>query len=117
MDKKILIVDDSGSMRGMLMDLLEKAGYLNVSSAINGEEALALYNKEHHDLIILDIIMPGKSGIDVLREIGSTCKVLVLSAIGQDTIIEEAKKLGALDYLVKPIEEADVLAKVARYLK
>ncbi len=115
-DKKILIVDDSGSMREILTEILKKGGYTNVMGAANGEDGIIQFNKERPDLVILDIIMPGMNGIEVLRTIGKVAKVLVLSAIGQDSIIIDAKKFGALDYLVKPIEENEVLSKVSRYL-
>jgi len=116
-EKKILIVDDSPVMRKVLRDTLEGAGYVNLSEATNGRDAMDLYATEKPDLIFLDIIMPDISGMDVLREIGKGAKVVVVSAVGQNAMIDTAKKLGALDYIIKPFDQEQVLAKTARYLR
>lgn len=114
-DKKILIVDDSRSMQGILRDMLEKEGYTNILTASSGDEALEAVQKEVPAIVFLDIIMAGKNGMDVLRVIGKTTPVVVISAVGQDAIIDEAKKLGAVDYLVKPINATDLIRIVAQY--
>ncbi len=114
-DKKILIVDDSKSMVEILRDMLGRAGYHNISTANNGIEALQVIEKEQPALVLLDIIMSGKNGMDVLMEIGRTTPVIVISAVGQDDIIAQAKKLGAADYLVKPINESDLIHFIEKY--
>lgn len=116
-DKKILIVDDSGSMRGMLEEILIQAGFVNIIMAVNGEDALTAMHKHHPDLILLDVIMPVMNGMTALKEIGTQTKVMILSAVGQDSIIKEAKNLGALDFLVKPLDRDDVVKKVTRCLE
>ena len=116
-DKKILIVDDSGSMRGLLCGILTGAGYTKISTAASGEEAIALFHKTHPDLVLLDIIMSGMNGMDVLREIGAKTKVMMLSAVGQDSIINEARKIGAIDFITKPLNNEEVITKVSQYLK
>jgi two-component system chemotaxis response regulator CheY len=116
---KILLSDDSQFMRQILKDLLEKA-YPDATfiEASTGVEALDLCLTEKPDLMILDLIMPEKVGVDVLKEIQGKYdgKVIVVSAMGQEQIIEEAKGLGAADFIVKPFEEKIVLETVARIL-
>ncbi len=114
-DIKILLVDDSAFMRKVLRDIFESAGYTNFSEAGNGTEAIQKFKSEKPDFIFLDIIMPDVNGMDVLREIGSEARVIVVSAVGQKEMIEQAKTLGALDYIVKPFDRDQVLEKAERY--
>lgn len=115
MEKKILIVDDSAFMRKVLRDIFESAGYTNFVEASNGREALEKWRSEHPDFMFLDIIMPEMNGMDVLREIGKEAQIIVVSAVGQKEMIEEAKSLGALDYVVKPFDRDQVLEKTSKY--
>ncbi|HSX33784.1 MAG TPA: response regulator [Candidatus Saccharimonadales bacterium] len=104
---KILIVDDSAFMRTILKNLVPqtKWGSAAVLEAANGDEAITLCQTEKPDLVLLDIVMPGKDGIAVLQEIGFTApSVVMVSSMGQDTVIEQAKSLGAKDYIVKPFD-------------
>lgn len=114
-DKKILIVDDSAFMRKVLRDIFESAGYTHFVEAANGNEALEQYKNEKPDFIFLDVIMPDFNGMDVLREIGREAKIIVVSAVGQKEMIEQAKSLGALDYVVKPFDRDQVLEKLNKY--
>jgi two-component system chemotaxis response regulator CheY len=116
-EKKILIVDDSALMRKVLRDILEAEGYTNVSEAANGQEALDLCAKEKPELMFLDIIMPEVSGMDVLRELHGGVPTIVVSAVGQHAVIDEAKKLGALDFIVKPFDKDRVLDRARKLLK
>ena len=99
----------------IVRDMLSRAGYKNIITAHSGDEAIEMVKKESPSLILLDIIMAGKNGMDVLREIGRNTPVIMLSAIVQDDIIAQAKKLGAVDYLVKPVSEADLVRFVEKY--
>ncbi|MFH1089100.1 MAG: response regulator [Candidatus Uhrbacteria bacterium] len=105
---KILLADDSAFMRKVLKDILVGMGFGSFVEAENGVEALAKYAEEKPGLLLLDIIMPEKDGMEVLKEIGKTAKIVVVSAIGQDSMIEEAKGLGALDYITKPFDKKNV---------
>lgn len=116
-DKKILIIDDSKMASFVLEDILREDGFTNIIRASNGKDALNAYTNEKPDLVLLDIIMPNMNGIDVLRKLGKNAKVIIASAVGQDSIIKEAKELGALDYLVKPLNKEEVLKKVLFHLK
>ena len=117
MDKKILIVDDSAFMRKVLRDIFESAGYSNFIEASNGREAIEKWRKEKPDFMFLDVIMPEMNGMDVLREIGKEAKVIIVSAVGQKDMIDEAKALGAIDYVVKPFDRDQVLEKAQRYIQ
>jgi two-component system, chemotaxis family, chemotaxis protein CheY len=110
---KILIVDDSTFMRTILKNILlsSKYGDAEMFEASNGDEAVALYNQQKPDLILLDIIMPGKDGIAVLKEIGpGATSVVIISSIDQPQVIEQAKSLGAKGYIVKPYDSSEVTA-------
>ena len=112
---KILIADDSAFMRNLLKDILAEVGY-EVIEAEDGKSALEQFKDNSPDLVLLDIIMPEVDGIDVLKEIGKTAKIVVISAVGQEKMVEDAKELGALDYIVKPFESDKVLETVKKAL-
>ena len=114
-DPKILVADDSAFMRRILIDILKERGKFSAFfEAGNGEETLQSYHSEHPDIILLDLIMPGKDGFEVLKELGGKAdvKILVISAIGQNQLIEEARKLGAKGFIIKPFDGKDVIAKI-----
>ncbi|NML64540.1 response regulator [Hymenobacter sp. RP-2-7] len=112
MNKRILIVDDSFYMRTMLKNMLTDAGYDVVGEAANGQQALEMAVATTPDLITLDVILPDNTGLDVLkgiREQQPDAKVVMCSAVGQETIVNEAIENGALAYIVKPFSEEQVL--------
>jgi two-component system, chemotaxis family, chemotaxis protein CheY len=111
---KILISDDSQFMRGVLKDIL--ATDHDIVEAQNGKEALEKIESDKPDLVLLDIIMPEVDGIEVLKKIGKQEKVVVISAVGQEKMVEEAKGLGALDYIVKPFDSEKVMETVKKAL-
>ena len=120
MKKRILIVDDSFYMRTMLKNMLTDAGYEVVGEAPNGQTALQMAKDTNPDLITLDVILPDNTGLDVLKGIRKdqpNMKVIIVSAVGQEVIVNEAKENGALDYIVKPFSEDKVLEKVSKALK
>jgi two-component system chemotaxis response regulator CheY len=104
---RILIVDDSAFMRTILKNLVSQSKWKDaeLAEASNGDEALAAYQAAKPDLMLLDIVMPGKDGLAVLQEIGfSAPSVVIVSSMGQETVIDKAKTLGAKDYIVKPFD-------------
>ena len=112
MNKRILIVDDSFYMRTMLKNMLTDAGYDVVGEAANGQQALEMAVATTPDLITLDVILPDNTGLDVLKGIRQQqpdAKVVMCSAVGQETIVNEAIENGALAYIVKPFSEERVL--------
>jgi two-component system chemotaxis response regulator CheY len=112
-----MVVDDALFMRNMLKDIFDRAGYEVVAEAENGESALELYQEHTPDLVTMDIVMPKKSGIEALQEImafdADACVVMV-SALGQDSLVLEAVESGARDFIVKPFREDKVLEVVRR---
>ncbi len=114
---RVMIVDDALFMRNMLKDIFVRAGYEVVAEAENGEAAPALYLEKRPDLVTMDIVMPKKSGVEALQEIMASdpdaCVVMV-SALGQDSLVLEAVEAGAKDFIVKPFKEANVLDIVRR---
>jgi two-component system, chemotaxis family, chemotaxis protein CheY len=115
-DTHLLIVDDSQFMRKALRDILESAGYVRITEAVDGKDALEKIRTEKPDFMFLDIIMPETNGIDVLKSLGGTIPAIVVSAVGQDSVVDEAKHFGAKDYIVKPFEKNEVLEKLQKHL-
>ena len=117
MSLKVMVVDDALFMRNMIKDIFTRAGYEIVAEAENGEVAVELYPQVKPDLVTMDIVMPKKSGIEALQEIMAAdpdaCIVMV-SALGQDSLVLEAVESGAKDFIVKPFKEDKVLEIVQR---
>jgi two-component system chemotaxis response regulator CheY len=116
---KILIVDDAAFMRMMVKENLKKAGFSEFAEAGNGEEAIVQYENESPDLVLLDITMPIKDGISALQEIREKdpeAKVVMCSAMGQENMVIESIKLGALDFIVKPFKPERLLQTVKNVL-
>lgn len=104
---KILIVDDAAFMRMMIKENLKKAGYTEFFEAGDGQQAIALYQEEQPGIVIMDITMPVMDGIQALsaiKQIDANAKVVMCSAMGQESMVVEAIKLGALDFIVKPFK-------------
>ena len=102
---KILVVDDEIEVVRLLKDFLTSKGY-EVYMALNGAEAIALVKEVKPDIVLLDIIMPGMGGIDTLKEIKKidpTTAVIMITAVIDEELANRAVKLGAFDYITKPI--------------
>lgn len=115
MDNKILIVDDAAFMRMMIRDTLKKNGYENLLEASDGEIAVQLFKTEKPDLVIMDITMPNKNGLEALkeiREIDTNARIVMCSAMGQESMVVEAIRSGAKDFIVKPFKADRVLKTV-----
>ncbi len=114
---RVMVVDDAIFMRNMLKDIFVRNGYEVVAEAENGETAPQLYQDTRPDLVTMDIVMPKRSGIEALQEIMAddpqACVVMV-SALGQDSLVLEAVEAGARDFIVKPFKEEKVLETVRR---
>lgn len=105
MAKRVLIVDDSMYMRTLIKDALKEGGYEVVGEAANGEEAIDLALELLPDIITLDNILPDMIGTDILKvyhEEELPSQVVMISAVGQDSVIKEGLELGAKEYIVKP---------------
>ncbi len=117
--KKVLIVEDEQQLAKALKFKFANSG-LEATAVYNGEEAIALIEKEKFDVILLDLMMPKVDGFGVLKkikELGIRTPVIVASNLGQEHDINEAKKLGAKDYVIKsntPI--AEIVEKVQKVI-
>lgn len=114
---KVLIVDDAAFMRMMIKDILEKNGYEIVGEAANGAIAVEMYQKEKPDVVTMDITMPDVDGIEAvkrIKEIDPAAKVIMCSAMGQQSMVMEAIKAGARDFIVKPFQADRVLEAVQK---
>ena len=117
MSLRVMIVDDALFMRTILRDIFTRAGFEVVAEADNGEDVLPLYREVAPDLVTMDIIMPRRSGLEALRELMATdpaARVLMVSALGQESLVLEAIDAGARDFIIKPFKEAKVLEAVRR---
>lgn len=105
MKKKVLIVDDSLYMRTLIKDVLVNAGYDVVGMAANGENAIDMAFDLQPDIITLDNILPDMLGLDIVKALKSEdiqSKIIMISAVGQNSVIQDGLESGASDYLVKP---------------
>ena len=117
---RVMIVDDALFMRNMLKDIFVRAGYEIVAEGDNGDDALQLYKDNWPDLVTMDIVMPKKSGIEAVQEIiarDPQARVIMVSALGQDSLVLEAVEAGAKDFIVKPFREEKVLETVKRVIE
>ena len=102
---RILVVDDEQEVCNMLKKFLIKKGY-EVFTALNGEDALSALKKERPHIVLLDIIMPKMDGIeclDQIRKIDKEVGVIMVTAVKQEEVGKQAMKLGAFDYITKPL--------------
>lgn len=120
MSKTILIVDDSLYMRTMINEALKGAGYNIVGQAANGESAIDMALELKPDLITLDNILPDMIGTDILKVLkqdeGIGSKVIMISAVGQESVIQEGMGLGASDYIVKPFTTDSLVSIVNKVM-
>ncbi|MBW2475064.1 MAG: response regulator, partial [Deltaproteobacteria bacterium] len=115
---RILVVEDDGALAQALTDTLQLSGY-EVVNATDGEQALAKLDHDQVDMVLTDVQMRPMDGRALLRSLRTRFQelpVLVMTAYGTVEQAVEAMKLGAVDYLAKPFEVDDLLAKVERYL-
>ncbi len=119
MPKKIMIVDDAAFMRMMLRNILTKGGYEICDEAPDGVQAVEKFVANNPDLTIMDITMPNMDGIEALKkikEINAGAKIIMCSAMGQEAMVVEAIKSGAMDFIVKPFQGDRLLAAIARVM-
>jgi twitching motility two-component system response regulator PilH len=115
--KNILVVDDSPTDREYLSGILTKSGY-RVSTASSAEEALAKVKQAQPDLVLMDVVMPGQNGFQATRTLAKDegtkhIPVILCTTKGQETDKLWGMRQGARDYIVKPVSQADLLAKIS----
>ncbi len=118
---KVLIVDDAMFIRRRLKKIVEKIDSTKVvGEATNGEEAISLYKDLRPDLVCMDLVMPEKDGLKAIEEIikfDKKAKIVVVSAMGQQSSVLEAMGKGAKEFIQKPFRDDDVYTKIERLLK
>jgi len=122
MEKNILIVEDDKFLRELISQKLLKEGY-KVSEAVDGEEGIKKVKEEKPDLVLLDLILPGIDGFEVLSKMKedtalAQIPVIILSNLGQKDDVERGLKLGAVDYLIKAhFTPGEIIDKIKNALK
>jgi response regulator NasT len=108
---RVVIAEDEAIIRLDLKELLEEEGYLVVGEVGRGDQAVDLVRELSPDLVILDVKMPGLDGISAARQIAGerSAAVLLLTAFSQRDLVEQARDAGAMAYLVKPFQKADLI--------
>jgi two-component system chemotaxis response regulator CheY len=116
---RVLIVDDAQFMRMMLINILTQNGHEVVGEAANGKEGIAKYGELKPDIVTLDITMPEMDGVTALKEIKAldgSAKVIMCSAMGQQAMVLDAIKAGAIDFVVKPFQPERVMEALNKAL-
>ena len=116
---KVMIVDDAAFMRGSLRYILEQNGHEVVGEATDGAQALELYKRHKPDVVTLDILMRGTdgfAGLKAIKKYDPEAKVIMVTALGQEQMQEDASKLGASGYIRKPFSVSAIVAEVERVL-
>jgi len=116
---KILVVDDAAFMRMQLTDILQKGGHEVVGHAENGQDAIEKYTQLKPDLVTMDITMPVMEGIDAvkgIKQFDPNAKVIMCSAMGQQSMVVNAIQAGAKDFIVKPFQPDRVIEAIAKIL-
>ena len=111
---RIMIIEDDKEMRSLLKDFLEEEGFAT-DSASNGVDALQMLSKDHFDLVITDIRMPGLTGLDILpriRRLKPEIPIIVMTAYGSDDVRRRSLERGATIYLEKPIHLSKLRAVI-----
>ena len=116
---KIMLVDDAAFMRMMVKNTLMKSGYDNFVEAQDGAEAVKNYEEENPDMVIMDITMPNMDGLQALKAIKGNhpdAKIVMCTAMGQESMVVDAIKSGAKDFIVKPFNQERIVETVKTIL-
>ena len=120
MKARVLLADDALFMREMIREIIEPDGFEVVGEASDGVEAVEEFRKLQPDIVTMDIVMPRLSGIDAVAqiiELDPSAHVVMCSALGQESLVMEALRSGACDFIVKPFKPEDVLGTLLKVLE
>jgi two-component system, chemotaxis family, chemotaxis protein CheY len=115
--KKVLIVDDARIIRNILRALIQKMGLKVVGEAVNGSEAIRMYEELRPDLVTMDITMPIVDGLSATKSILESyprANIIMVTSVGQESVMKEAVLLGAKDFIVKPFNEDRIRSAILR---
>jgi two-component system chemotaxis response regulator CheY len=118
--KRVLIADDASFMRQMIRDIIEPEGWEVAGEAADGFDVVEKFEKLQPDVVLMDIVMPKRSGIDAVKQIvakapGAT--IVMCSALGQEALVMEALQAGAKDFIVKPFKPGSVITTLRKVLE
>ncbi len=116
----VLIVDDVAFVRTTLATILQAAGYEVAGEAASGSEAIEQFRKLAPDVVTMDVVMPKMSGIEATRKIlkeAPSARIVVISAMGQESLVMEAIHAGARDYILKPFSAEEVVRTLEQVLR
>lgn len=117
--KKVLIVDDAAFMRLAIKTILNKNGDIEFEEAANGIEAIKKYNEIMPDVVTMDITMPDMTGLEalkIIKQLDPKAKIVMVSAMGQESMVKEAIMNGASTFIVKPFKEEQVMNTINKLL-
>jgi two-component system chemotaxis response regulator CheY len=117
--KRVLIVDDATIIRLMLKKMLARHGIVVAGEALDGEEAVRMFDALTPDFVTMDITMPNLDGISATRQIlerHPSARIIMVSALGQERKVKEAIEAGAMDFIVKPLKEERLVNSARRVL-
>lgn len=116
MTRTLLVVDDAIVIRELIKDIASAAGWQIVGEGANGQQAVERYEQLRPDAVTLDLVMPeydGLHGLRAIRAVDPEAKVVIVSALEQKTVLKEAFKAGASDFLVKPFDRRTLVSTLA----
>jgi DNA-binding response OmpR family regulator len=114
---KIAVIEDSDFTRKSIINALEKAGYEVSADAKNAQEAYQAIQSSHADLFIIDVVMPEVSGIELAKKINedfSNSRIIMMSSLNLESVVIESISSGAVDFLSKPFDMADLIKAVEK---
>lgn len=117
---KFLVCDDSALSRRQITNYLKELGYTDIYEASSGMQAVSLYKEHNPDGVFLDIVMPGKDGIEVVRDIiayNPEAKIIMVSSVGTQANLKKALEEGACDFIQKPANLEDIDGIINRVIR
>lgn len=120
MGKKVMIVDDSRIVHKRMAELLQDSDFEIVCFCRSGEEAVESYQEYHPDVVTMDIVMPGADGLNIARkilEMDHDARILMVSSLAYDDLVDEAVKIGAKGFVFKPFDRAQLLNSLSYALR
>lgn len=119
MSSKVLVADDSGTMRKIIIRSLNALSITDIVEAVDGDEAWTLFQEESFDIVLTDWNMPGKTGLEVVQAIratGSKVPIVLITTEGEKSRVLSAIQAGVSDYLVKPFDKDTLCSKLEKHL-